>query len=221
MGNWFTNLHVRKNENVDIDAVVAYITGMMAAKNYIPVEIGEYTDIEFAIMTSASSDWVSILSNASLFDGVIMFDDIAGPMSRQLNTDVLEIACFDSDYVFLHLINAVENIDAWAGAGNADAYDIPMHMDIDAWAGAENADAYDIPPRMDIDAWRDRVNDIEGFKAAIKKEYVFAEDALAEMRDIIRLPPEHSMASYDYIDDMANECDTPPVCLYFRLADSE
>ena len=77
-------------------------------------------------------------------------------ISEKLDADVLGISCFDSDYLYLNLINKNENINVWASTGSA--------------AGTG------IRRRMGINAWKSKVKEFSRFKESLKTEYVFAEE---------------------------------------------
>ena len=196
MGNWFSNLHVRKRVALSLEDVVEYIRAFMASKQYIEVTCEEEADGAFAVLSDAESDWYSVYSDLFSFDDPRLFADYGRPMSAELKTDVLGISCFDSDYMFLNLINEETETDAWAGVGSASGLGIGR--------------------RTNISAWKGKVSDIGAFKEGVKNKYVFAEEALTEVEQCLRLPHRYGGGSFEYL------CEQElggGVYLYFKLSE--
>lgn len=89
MGNWFSNINIRKNDAVTIDDVISYVNKMMALQQYYPAATEEEADGAFAIAASKDSQWFSLYSDLFSFDDPTAFSKIATPMSAELHTDVL------------------------------------------------------------------------------------------------------------------------------------
>ncbi len=198
MGSWFSNLHIRKNETITEDAIFEYIHKIMAVQQYLPAASEDESDAAFAIISDNKSQWYSVYSDLFSFDEPKSFADYAIPISGELKTDILGISCFDSDFLYLNLINTEGNIDAWVGVGSAVGLGLGK--------------------RTNLAAWKNKVSDFDDFKASIKKKYVFSEEALAEIEHCIHLPQEHSAASYEYLADLGlNDSAT---YLYFKLPEA-
>lgn len=198
MGSWFSNLHIRKNSTITEIAVAEYIREIMTAKQYLPVASEDEADGAFAIMTNNKSQWYSVYSDLFSFDEPKLFTDYATPMSKELKTDILGISCFDSDFLYLNLIDAENKIDAWASTGSATGLGIRK--------------------RTNLTAWKNKVSDFGGFKESIRKKFVFAEEVLAAVEHCIQLPQEYGVASYEYLSDLGlNE---EAVVLYFKLPEA-
>lgn len=198
MGSWFSNLHIRKNHTITETAVAEYIREIMRNQQYLPAESEDEADGAFAIVTDDQSQWYSVYSDLFSFDEPKQFTDYAIPMSGTLNTDILGISCFDSDYLYLNLIDAAAKVNAWAGVGSA--------------AGLG------IRKRTNLSAWKNKVSDFAGFKESVKKRFDFAEEVLAEIEHCIHLPQEHSAASYEYLADLGLH--KKAQFLYFRLPET-
>lgn len=198
MGSWFSNLHIRKNNTITETAVAEYICEVMAAKQYFPVASEDEADGAFAIVSDDRSQWYSVYSDLFSFNEPKQFADYASPMSTKLKTDILGISCFDSDFLYLNLIDAANEVDAWAGVGSA--------------AGLG------IRKRTNLSAWRNKVSDFGGFKESMRKKFVFAEEVLAEVEHCIHLPRELGAASYEYLSDFG--FDERAVFLYFKLPEA-
>ena len=199
MGSWFSNLHIRKNSVLTEATVTDYIREMMSKRQYEPVASEEEADGAFAIVTDDRSQWYSVYSDQFSFDEPGQFTHLGTAMSKALQTDVLGLACFDSDLLILNLIDAANQVDAGAFVG--------FVPDLDS------------PEQADLSEWKDKVSDFEHFRESLQQDYVFAEDVLGEIENCIHLPQEHGAAAYDYLDDTGlNEQAT---YLYFKLSKEE
>lgn len=198
MGNWFSNLHIRKNNTITEDNIAQYIREMMAEKQYLFDVSEDEADAAFAIVSDDASEWYSVYSDLFSFDQPKLFTDYATPMSVEFQTDILGISCFDSDFLYLNLIDAAKKADAWAGIGSA--------------AGLG------IRKRTNLSAWKNRVSDLEEFKKGLKKKYVFAEEALAVIEPCLRLNQNYGAASYEYLSDFG--LSERATYLYFKLPES-
>lgn len=195
MGSWFSNLHIRKRNSINVTRIADYIGKAMAEKQYMLATSKDEADGAFAIVSDEKSDWYSVYSDLFSFDEPKQFVDYATPISDELKTDILGISCFDSDFLYLNLIDAENNVDAWAGVGSA--------------AGLG------IRKRTNLSAWKNKVCDFEAFKESLKKEYVFAEEVLAEIEHCICLPQNNGAASYEYLFDY--DLSKRATYLYFKL----
>ncbi len=182
MGSWFSNLHVRKTSNIAMEQVMAFISQEMQQEGYAVVASEEEADGAFAVCTSTASGWYSVYSDLFCFEDPNAFSRIAKPMSAALQTQVLGMSCFDSDYLYLNLIHTPDAVDAWAGIGSA------------AGLGLKR--------RTGLAAWKDHVEDFQRFKECVKKKYVLAEEALTELEPCLKLPQVHSIASYEYLKEL-------------------
>lgn len=185
MGSWFSNIHVRKNDVLDLQTVAQYITNRMTEQKYLVAASDEDADVAFALVSADSSGWIGIYSDMIGADSPKTFQSIAEPMSQALDTDVLGIACFDSDYLYLNLINEPEKVNAWLGVGSA--------------AGLG------IRKRTALSKWKNKVIDFLSFSEVAKKKYIFAEDVLEEVVPNIQLPQWQSAVSYEDIEKTAPE----------------
>lgn len=179
-------------------AITDYICKVMTEKQYTSVSSADEADGAFAIMTNDSSQWYSIYSDLFSFEDPKLFKDYALTMSFELKTDILGISCFDSDFLYLNLIDAARKIDAWVGVGSTSGLGIRK--------------------RTNLSAWKNKVSDINQFKDSISKEFVFADDILAEVEPCIHLPAEFSGASYEYLSDF--NLSEKAVFLYFKLPEA-
>lgn len=198
MGSWFSNLHIRKQNGLTEAAILQQLREMIVSQQYIAVESAEEADGCFAVLTDEKSGWYSVYSDHFSFADPELYQAYAMPISERLQTDVLGIYCFDSDYLFLNLINAAENQDAWAGVGSAAGLGINR--------------------RTNLKAWQNKTGDYDHFRECIRKKYVCAEMVLSDISACIQLPFEYSAASYEYLEEL--ELWDKTVRLYFKLPES-
>lgn len=183
MGSWFSNLHIRKSELATREAVCDCITKMMAERMCSPVNNEQEADYTVAVVETQSSKWISVYSGAYAHDDPLSCKEVATPFSAQLHTDVMGISCFDSDYLYLNLINTNEEADAWVGIG----------------AGKEIG----ITRRNNLTAWKKKVQDYPAFSEAIKSTYICADDCLPEIKDFLGLDVEQASADQEHLQETA------------------
>lgn len=198
MGSWFSNMHIRKSNAISANTISEYINKLMAAQQYLPAESETDADAAFAIVSSEDAQWFSVYSDLFSFDNPKSFENYGIPVSKVLRTDVLGISCFDSDYLYLNLINADEKVNAWAGIGRATGLGFLR--------------------RTNLSAWKKKVQDFSGFKESVQTKRVFAEEALMEIEQCIQLPHTQSMASFEYLQD--EDLHKSATYLYFKLPET-
>lgn len=197
MGSWFSNIHIRKCEAVTEESVAEYVRKLLTAQQYLPAASGSDADGAVAIICDENDPWISVYSDLLSFEDPKLFEKIAAPLSARLHTDVLGISCFDSDYLYLNLINSDEKTDAWIGIGSASGLGIKR--------------------RSGLAAWKNKVNDCAAFSKAAKEKYVFAESFLGNVEDCLGLQGVYGMASYEYLQDLG--LDQKANYFYFKLPD--
>ena len=192
MGMWFSNIHIRKNETATVESVADYLRAIMAQQGYTSAASADDADDVAVIITAADCDWISVCSEQFAHDDSLSCKKIAEPFSAQLHTDVMGIACFDSDYLYLNLFNAEQALDAWVGIGNG------KDVGIDRRTG--------------VTAWKKKVTDYSTFSAAAKQKYVCAEEFLQRAVTCLGMSPEQSMATSKDAERMETV-----QYLYFRM----
>ncbi len=174
MGSWFSNIHIRKNETATLESVTDCVRALLQQRGYEPVASESDADATVALIGSADSAWITACSDVLSHDDSVSCKKIAQPISAQLHTDVLGIACFDSDYLYLNLIHAEQELDAWVGIGRG--------KDIG------------IDRRTGVTAWKKKVADYPVFSAATKEKYICAEEFLIQAASCLGMSAEQSMA---------------------------
>lgn len=166
MGMFFSNIHCRKTDAADLQAVRNAMIRWIADAGYTLTESED--DSEVMYLCTSDCGWVSVYCDAFSFGGPEDTEKVLRPLSDALHTDVMAAACFDSDYLFLHLRNTADGTDAWANIGRNPA-------------GA-------MPRRTNLAAWKNKVADHEAFKAAVRAAKVFAEDFFSQTEAVLGLP---------------------------------
>lgn len=197
MGSWFSNLHIRKAETITTQSVCNCVKDILSEKKCTQIECADDADFAVTVYTAQNSNWISICSEVFAHDDSDSCKSIAAPLSAQLHTDVMGIACFDSDYLYLNLINVDESVDGWIGIG----------------AGKELG----ITRRNNVTAWKKKVADYPAFSAAVKASYICADEFLAAADSCLGLSMEQGAISSDYLKDTSLQQDA--VLLYFRKAE--
>lgn len=199
MGSWFSNIHIRKNKTATEDAVAEYIRRWMEAQLYLPVTSETDADGTLAIIAGEDCQWISVYSDFLSLEDPRKYAEIAKPLSTELHTDVLGISCFDSDYLYLNLLNVEEMADAWLGIGSASGLGIKR--------------------RSRINSWKKKVSNFALFSECAKQEYVFAEEFLTAAESCLALPAIQSSVSYEHLQEFG--LDKKAKYLYFRIPDKE
>lgn len=195
MGSWFSNIHIRKNETAAEEMIEKYIGKFMASKHYLLCTSEIDADGAVAIVASEDFQWISVYSDLLSLEAPSKCAEILALLSSELHTDVLGISCFDSDYLYLNLVNTDDKTDAWIGIGSSLGLGIKR--------------------RSGVSAWKKKVSDFQAFSESVKKKYVFAEEFLAMTERCLALPTIQSTASYEYMKEF--ELDKKAKYFYFKL----
>lgn len=193
MGSWFSNIHIRKCETLTEKSVAECISKLLAEQQYLPAASERNADGAVAIVSNEENQWISVYSDLLPIVEPKSFEQIVAPLSARLHTDVLGISCFDSDYLYLNLVNSEEKTDAWIGIGSASGLDIKR--------------------RSGLAAWKNKVTDFASFSKAAKEKYVFAEEFLGHAESCLGLPELYSSVGFAYLQELGLN----PSYFYFRL----
>lgn len=173
MGSYFANLYVRTK---DAQILKEAITAHYAPLGITPCD-SENADIEISIYSPENSGWTSVCSDAFTHEDILA---LAKPISDTANTDVLSAACFDSDYLFLNLLNTADTTDAWLNIGKS--YEIKP------------------PRRSQVTSWKNKVQDFDAFKAAAKEKYICTEEFLFKVAENLGLSSDQ-IDTYDFSEN--------------------
>ncbi len=169
MGLFFSNIHIKKNERFSSDALIAMLKQQMAEKGHIEQKNPDEAEIEICVCDPEGSAWVTVASDYYNFDDAESTKAAAFPFSEKFGTDVIAAICVDSDFLMMNLINSKKGLDGWINAGN--------------FYGPK-------PRRTSLAPWKNVVSDYEKFSGIMKKEQVFAEDALYESAELLGMTAE-------------------------------
>ena len=177
MGSWFSNFHIRKNDACTEDSVMDALIHLMAEKGYQKTEDAESADGRIIFLLQENSGWITLWSDLLPHDDPESCAAVASPLSAKLHTEVMGIACFDSDYLYLNMIHADEKLDGWIGIG----------------AGKEIG----ITRRNKTTPWKKLANDYAAFVEKAKQKYVIADRFLQDASGNLGLSLEQSIFSGD------------------------
>ena len=168
MGLFFSNIQIRRTENeLDFAQIAAVLT---EGRDLSAVDNEEEADIALSVFTVADSPWITVCSD--LIEGD--FEELgakARRLSETLQTQTLALACLDSDYFCMNLIDAANGADLWAANGRMTEGKAPR--------------------RSSLAPWKRYVSDIEAFKRTMRGKYVFAEACLDGLEPLLSLPVLH------------------------------
>ena len=107
MGNYFANLFIKQNQQTTTDMIKHTLIEHFSARDILPCDADK---ADFSVMLDLSGrTWGALYCQGWGHEDLLA---LAPQLSEQCHTDVLSCACFDSDYMFLHLYNADSATDA-------------------------------------------------------------------------------------------------------------
>ena len=194
MGWFFSNCHIYKSPDFDIDVFSSLLTEVLSAQGYQRKNTPEEADLSVSVY-DAGGKWISICS-----DGLDFFTDesiltICNPLSERLSTDILTVSCFDSDCLLLNRINRALDVVAWAKIGSYPGLKV----------------------RSTPAKWKDLVSNLALWKSVLGQEYVFAEDALESIEPVLGLESGQGQFCDELISDKYSE---RVIKYYFALPDA-
>lgn len=203
MGLSFNNVHVCLKEELSEETGRRIAEILLRGMKATQVSDASEADISISMYREKGSPWLTIASD-------VMEEDldrqlrITKDLSGELDTNVLAIACFDSDYLCFNMVDAGNHVDLWAACGR-----FPYGK---------------TPRRSSPAAWKKYVADLEHFKQLLRHSSAFAEDCLSDVAAELSLPagqarcfdcdasPDLQVLRFDYRIEGGKE--TPPA---FRL----
>ena len=171
MGSYFSNLHVNK-DTATLNSVKEAICGYFLRAGYTVADVAS-SDFSVELYAPEDSKWISVYSEAFTHNDVIKLNKT---LSATIDSEVLSIACFDSDYMFLYLQNTKRKLNLWLNIG--EAYEMKP------------------PRRSNLTAWKKYISDFKSFEDAAKQTYVCTEDFLIEAEKHIALPYAQSACEH-------------------------
>ncbi len=184
MGYSFTNIQIRNtSEPIDPYRLVSVLTD---GKKLRRLEKAEGADIVIVILPGKEGGWLTISSD--LFeDDYEQTTSLAKKFSGLLQRETMVIGCFDSDYLFLNLLDERSGTDAWAACGS--------------YPGG------DAHRRSSYTAWKNHVADVQAFKKAMRMSSPFAEDCLEKLEPVLSLPATQARVCAEIaLEDETAQC---------------
>ena len=194
MGSWFSNMNIRKSQAVTVDAVSQVLVRMMGERGYEAAASAEDADGLLALLVGEDSEWITVCSDLLPLEEPEQFAPLGNALSAALHTDVLGIACFDSDFLWLNLLNADEKLDGWVGIGS----------------GRELG----FSRRSKLTPWKKKVRDYARFAQCARESYIVADGFLYDNAENLGLPRQQSSMGMRYLQEVAPE--RMAARLYFR-----
>ncbi|MBO4229549.1 MAG: hypothetical protein J5938_04270, partial [Clostridia bacterium] len=100
MGWFFSNLHIRKSSGLDVNFIPSLLTQILGEQGFQEKNDPEGADLSVSIY-DAGGKWISVCSDGLDFYIDESIQNICNRLSERLSTEVLSVACFDSDCFIL------------------------------------------------------------------------------------------------------------------------
>ncbi len=172
MGAFFDNLHILINDEYDLERLKNELSNILKNRGFSLLPEGSEGDVSVMIYEPTDNSWVSIASDAFMFDSEETIRSFTDTLSLAFCTDVIAATCYDSDYLRLALLNSVDNTDGWINVGKS---------------------CDPLIRRTKVAPWKKLVKDTDGLKAVIKNYHAFAEEAFSEIATMIGMQPQQTM----------------------------
>jgi len=185
MGLFFENIHIHKNIKYDAEVLKKELIKYFEGKGFKLAAEGECGSASVVIYEPEGSNWVSVASDIFQLETLEEIRNVAEPLSKCLETEVLTAGCYDSDYLRLSILNICDGTDGWINVGRAE--------------GMKQL------RRTGITPWKKVVADIDALKNIVKTEYVFAEDAFYKIAELIQMTSEQVALEVEYTDSLTVE----------------
>ena len=178
MGQFFSNIHLRKNDKADAGKLMEYYHEVMLQKGYQKVESEDDADLTLAVYDQGGQ-WISVAADIIEFSSAENMAETCRSLSEQFDTDVMAFCCVDSDALLMQCSNTRKGTDAWAKAGYCPG----------------------ISKRSRPASWKGIVTDYQQFKEALSDHDSIAEDVLETVEPLLGLLPEQGSFRYDLSEE--------------------
>ncbi|MBR2284214.1 MAG: hypothetical protein IJ874_07330 [Ruminococcus sp.] len=197
MGLFLSNLHIQRTNSLSVDDLKSFLAEDMASKGYTQPYNSDDGEIRVAIYAPKNSSWITVASDCFNFNDNNDTAAAAEPISERFCTSVIAMACMDSDYAFMHLINTAQKIDGWINSGSP-------------YEGMK------LPRRTSAAPWKSVVSSFEEFRQSIKEKSPFAEDVLFSTAEFIGMDKYQCGLEADRAEDLVFD-PSELTLLYFSL----
>lgn len=166
MGLSFVNVFLHKTSDWDTEEAIKKICRCMLNRGYRIAKDGDKADMCLYI-NDPKSDWLTVSSDMYGYFSDDIIPNFSRPLSADIKTKVLTIACFDSDGLLFNLTDVSNGKEAWAKSG---------HL-----YGSR------LPKRFNAAEWTCITKDTDAFQASLRRSHVFAEEALDDIEPLLGL----------------------------------
>lgn len=196
MGMSFSNIHIRKTADMNIRDLTEMLKQEMLEKGYTVLDNDADADICIALYDSTDSDWITVVSDSFQFANAEDTKAAAEPYSARFKTAVIAGACFDSDYLMLHLLNVTDQTDGWINVG--DNYGMPL------------------PRKTNPEPWKTVTSDFERFQTLFTEEPVCAESAFSASAELLGMNTEQCCLDAETVSHLEK---SKLITLHFRMSE--
>ena len=172
MGQFFSNVHLRKNDKTNSENLMTYYHEIMHQKGYQKVESEDDADLTLAVYDH-EGQWISVASDIIEFSSEENMADMCKSLSEQYDTDVMAICCVDSDGILMQYSNTKKGIDYCPG----------------------------VSKRSHPASWKEIVTDYQKFKETLSNHEYIAEEVLETVEPMLGLLPQQGSFRYDLSEE--------------------
>ncbi len=180
MGLSFVNVFLHKTSDWDTEEAIKKICRCMLNRGYRIAKDGDKADMCLYI-NDPKSDWLTVSSDMYGYFSDDIIPNFSRPLSGDIKTKVLTIACFDSDGLLFNLTDVSNGKEAWAKSG---------HL-----YGSR------LSKRFNAAEWTCITKDTDAFQASLRRSHVFAEEALDDIEPLLGLSVGQSAFLFDATAD--------------------
>lgn len=185
MGQSFSTVYIHKNIPLSKVDICDSLADAMKKEGFHIVDSETLAMVTLKIVMDTDK-WVTVYTDPQLFTGTDESGSFALSLSAALHTEVFVFACYDSDRVLLHLLNA------------------DRHTNNAVWIGDENETAS--TQNDDFSAWKPFVADVDTLQKIAAQGFQTEDTTLFDLQQLFGFS--------DNRDDVEDDADT--VCLYFQ-----
>lgn len=170
MGATFTNIHIKKTDTMRRKDVEKLLCAMIEKKGFKRTADIAAADEKVILCEIKGGKWITVSS------GFFETHNELSTLSEKLGTDVMSISCYDSDCLNMNLVNAADNTDAWVNVGRFEYEE----------------------RESNYPEWKNKVSNLDRFIEVTQGDYVFAEDVLNHIEELMGLPCVQSNLFFDH-----------------------
>lgn len=185
MGQFFSNLHIRKKPELCAEDIKKYFIAEMQKKGYALIDNADEEAVRLLIYAPEESGWISIASEETEFSSYDDANNAAAALLRAFSSPVIAALCLDSDYLLLDLVSNGEKKDGILCAGRPEGMIKPV--------------------RKRLSPFKGYVTDFSRFRQIADEEYVMAEEAFCEAAPLFGMKAEQCSLCPENIGEADSE----------------